>query len=39
MTIAESLPLLEILWAQAARPEFTCRYRWSPNTVGVWDNY
>lgn len=38
MTIAESLPLLEIFWAHAARPEFTCRYRWSPNTVGVWDN-
>ncbi|MEE2981013.1 MAG: TauD/TfdA family dioxygenase [Pseudomonadota bacterium] len=38
MTIAESPLLLEILWAHAARPEFTCRYRWSPNTVGVWDN-
>ncbi|MFP6744249.1 MAG: TauD/TfdA family dioxygenase, partial [Alphaproteobacteria bacterium] len=38
MTIAESLPLLEFLWTHAARPEFTCRYRWSPNTVGVWDN-
>lgn len=38
MTIEESLPLLEILWAHCARLEFTCRYRWSPNTVGVWDN-
>ncbi len=38
MTIEESLPLLEILWAQGVRPEFTCRYRWSPDTVGVWDN-
>lgn len=38
MTIEESLPLLENLWAHCARPEFTCRYRWSPNTVGVWDN-
>jgi taurine dioxygenase len=38
MTIEESLPLLEILWAHGARPEFTCRYRWSPDTIGVWDN-
>ncbi|MBL95915.1 MAG: taurine dioxygenase [Magnetovibrio sp.] len=38
MTIEESLPLLNFLWEHAARPEFTCRYRWSPNTVGVWDN-
>ena len=38
MTIEESLPLLESLWAHGSRPEFTCRYRWSTNTVGVWDN-
>jgi taurine dioxygenase len=38
MTIEESLPLLEILWTHGARPEFTCRYRWSPDTIGVWDN-
>ena len=38
MTIEESLPLLEKLWAHSARLEFTCRFRWSPNAVGVWDN-
>lgn len=38
MTIEESLPLLHNLWNHAARPEFTCRYRWSPNAVAVWDN-
>ena len=38
MTQEESLPLLEELWAHACRSEFTCRYRWTPNAVGVWDN-
>jgi taurine dioxygenase len=38
MTLEESRPLLEELWAHASRAEFTCRYRWSPNSVGVWDN-
>lgn len=38
MTPAESLPLLEELWVHASRAEFTCRYRWTPNAVGVWDN-
>ena len=38
MSAEESLPLLEELWAHASRPEFTCRYRWASNTVGVWDN-
>ncbi len=38
MTLAESLPLLEELWAHACRPELTCRFRWTPNAVVVWDN-
>ena len=38
MTKEESLPLLEYLWQQAARPEFTCRYAWTRSTVTVWDN-
>jgi taurine dioxygenase len=38
MTQQESLPLLEELWAHACRAEFTCRYRWTRNSVGVWDN-
>ena len=38
MTPKESLPLLEQLWTHASRAEFTCRYRWSQHTVGVWDN-
>ena len=38
MSPEESLPLLEELWAHASRAEFTCRYRWTPHAVGVWDN-
>jgi taurine dioxygenase len=38
MTPQESLPLLQELWAHACRAEFTCRYRWTRNSVGVWDN-
>lgn len=38
MTVDESLPLLEELWAHSGRAEFTCRYRWSINDVAVWDN-
>jgi taurine dioxygenase len=38
MTVEESRPLLEYLWEHASRPEITCRYRWMPHDVGIWDN-
>ena len=38
MTRAESLPLLRFLWRHGERPEFTCRYRWRRNCLGIWDN-
>jgi taurine dioxygenase len=38
MTQAESEPLLEFLWAHAARPEFTCAVRWQTDAVALWDN-
>jgi len=38
MTEEESLPLLRWLWAHAVRPEFTCRIRWRPGTLALWDN-
>jgi taurine dioxygenase len=34
----ESRPLIDFLQAHQVRPEFTCRVRWSPGTLTVWDN-
>jgi taurine dioxygenase len=38
MTEEESAPLLNYLWQHAARPEFTCRFRWQKNSIAFWDN-
>jgi taurine dioxygenase len=38
MTAEESAPLLRYLFDHSAKPEFTCRYRWRPQTLTVWDN-
>ncbi len=38
MTEAESAPLLDFLCQHAVRPEFTCRFRWRPNSIAFWDN-
>jgi taurine dioxygenase len=35
---AESRPLLEHLLNHAIRPEFICRFRWTPNALAFWDN-
>ncbi len=37
-TEAESAPLHEFLCQHVTRPEFTCRFRWTPNAVAIWDN-
>jgi taurine dioxygenase len=35
---AESDALLAHLYAQAAIPEYQCRFRWEPNSIAFWDN-
>ena len=37
MTVAESKPLLEFLYKQATKPEFTCRFHWKNGSVAMWD--
>jgi taurine dioxygenase len=38
MSEEESRPLIEFLQAHQTRPEFTCRVRWWPGTLTIWDN-
>jgi taurine dioxygenase len=38
MTEAESAPLLDYLYRHQTRPEFTCRFRWQPGSIALWDN-
>ena len=38
MTVEESAPIIEYLCDHMIRPEFTCRFRWKPGSVAVWDN-
>lgn len=38
MTDEESAPLLQFLFAQQVKPEFTCRFVWEPDAIAFWDN-
>jgi taurine dioxygenase len=35
---AESAPILDYLYTQQIRPEFTCRFRWRVGSLAFWDN-
>jgi taurine dioxygenase len=38
MTEAESAPILNYLFEHQRRPEFTCRFQWTPGSIAFWDN-
>jgi taurine dioxygenase len=38
MTEEESRPLLQYLFHHQVRPELTCRFRWRPRSLAMWDN-
>ena len=38
MEKAEADPILNFLTKHCARPEFTCRYRWTAGALALWDN-
>jgi taurine dioxygenase len=38
MSEEESAPLLQFLFRHQVRPEFTCRFRWQPGSLAIWDN-
>jgi len=38
LTAEESRPILEYLFNHSISPELTCRFRWAPGTLAIWDN-
>ncbi len=38
MTPEESGPILGFLFAHQVKPEFTCRFNWTPDCIAFWDN-
>ena len=37
-SVADSAPLLQHLYTHGTRDAFTCRFRWTANTLAIWDN-
>jgi taurine dioxygenase len=37
-SVADSAPLLQHLYQHSTRDAFTCRFRWTANTLAIWDN-
>jgi taurine dioxygenase len=37
-SVADSAPLLQHLYTHSTRDAFTCRFRWTANTLAIWDN-
>jgi alpha-ketoglutarate-dependent taurine dioxygenase len=38
LSARESHAILELLYSEIARPEYTVRFRWEPGSVAFWDN-
>ena len=38
LSAAESRQILDLLFAQIARPAYTVRFRWQPGDIAFWDN-
>ena len=38
MTVEESTPILDYLYQQQQREEFSCRFHWEPGSLAFWDN-
>ncbi|HVW44351.1 MAG TPA: TauD/TfdA family dioxygenase [Amycolatopsis sp.] len=38
LTARESRAVLDLLYAEITRPEYTVRFRWAPGSVAFWDN-
>ena len=38
LTQEESQPLLRFLFQHQVKPEFTCRFSWTPDAIAFWDN-
>jgi taurine dioxygenase len=38
-TEEESKPLIDYLYSHAQRPDFSCRFKWEPGSMAIWDNF